>query len=161
MLRFIAVRLALLPILLLFFSVVVFILVQAPPGDFLTSYLASLASSGSSVDQDLIIALKQQFGLDQPLHTQYLRWMGNVIRGDLGLSLEYHRPNAELLGDRLVLTILLALFSFILTWVIAIPAGVVTAVKQHTWVDYVFPVVNYIGVAIPNFMLALILMWVA
>ncbi len=161
MLRFIAVRLALLPILLLFFSIVVFLLVQAPPGDFLTSYLASLASSGSSVDQDLIIALKQQFGLDQPLHTQYLRWIGSVMKGDLGLSLEYQRPNVELLGERLVLTVLLALFSFILTWAIAIPAGIVTAVKQHTWVDYLFTVINYIGVAIPNFMLALILMWIA
>lgn len=161
MLRFIIIRLALLPVLLLFFSIVVFVLVQAPPGDFLTSYLADLSSSGSSVDADLVVALKQQFGLDQPIHVQYMRWMESLAKGDLGLSLEYQRPNIELLGERLLLTVLLALFSFIFTWIIAIPAGIITAVKQHTWIDYVFTAFNYVGVAIPNFMLALILMWLA
>jgi peptide/nickel transport system permease protein len=161
MIRFIAVRLAILPLLMIFFSVVVFLLVQAPPGDFLTSYLADLSASGSSVDQDLVVALQRQFGLDQPIHIQYVRWMQNVLKGDLGLSLEYQRPNSELLGERLMLTVVLALFSFVVTWIIAIPAGILSAVKQHTWVDYGFSVFNYVGVAIPNFLLALILMWIA
>lgn len=161
MLRFILQRLLLLPLLLFIFSIVVFVLVQAPPGDFLTSYLATLASSGSSVDQAQVDALTRQFGLDQPLHIQYLRWMESLLRGDLGLSLEYQRPNTELIGERLFLTVLLALFAFILTWVVAIPAGVYSATHQHSWLDYLFTVLNYIGVATPNFMLALILMWVA
>lgn len=161
MLRFILQRLLLLPILLIVFSIVVFLLVQAPPGDFLTSYLATLASSGSSVDQAQVDALTRQFGLDQPLHIQYIRWMESLLRGDLGLSLEYQRPNTELIGERLFLTVLLALFAFILTWVVAIPAGIYSATHQHSWLDYLFTVLNYIGVATPNFMLALILMWVA
>ncbi len=161
MLRFILQRLILLPVLLFLFSVVVFILIQAPPGDFLDSYIATLASSGSSVEQAQIDALEQQFGLDQPIHVQYLRWMENILRGDLGLSLEYQRPNNELIGERLVLTVILALFAFVFTWVVAIPAGILCATHPHSLIDYIFSVLNYIGVAIPNFMLALILMWFA
>lgn len=161
MVRFILQRLLLLPVLLVLFSIIVFALVQAPPGDFLTSYVSMLATSGSSIDEEQVAALKMQWGLDQPFHIQYLRWMQNLLRGNLGMSLEYQRPNNELIGERLLLTVLLALFSFIFTWAVAIPAGILTAVKQHTIVDYVFTVLNYIGVAVPNFMLALILMWIA
>lgn len=161
MLRFIIQRLVLLPLLLFLFSVVVFILIQAPPGDFLDSYLATLASSGSSVDDAQVLALRQQFGMDQPITVQYVRWIDNILHGDLGLSLEYQRPNNELIGERLVLTIALALFAFIFTWVVAIPAGILCATHPHSVIDYIFSVLNYIGVAIPNFMLALILMWVA
>ncbi len=161
MLRFILQRLLLLPILLVLFSIIVFALVQAPPGDFLTSYVSMLATSGSSIDEAQVAALKMQWGLDQPFHIQYLRWMQNILRGNLGMSLEYQRPNNELIGERLLLTVVLALFSFVFTWAIAIPAGILTAVKQHTIIDYAFTVLNYIGVAIPNFMLALILMWIA
>ena len=159
--RVILQRLLILPLLLLIFSVVVFWLVQAPPGDFLTSYVANLASSGSSIDDSQVAALRQQFGLDQPVYVQYIRWMGNLFKGDLGLSLEYQRPNAELIGERLVLTVILALFAFFLTWLIAIPAGIYSAIHQNSFLDYVFTVLNYFGVAVPNFMLALILMWIA
>lgn len=161
MLRFVVQRLLLLPVLLFIFSVVVFLLVQAPPGDFLTSYLATLASSGSSVDAAQVEALKQQFGLDQPLWAQYVAWVQNLARGDLGLSLEYQRPNQELIQERLLLTVLLALFAFVFTWLIAIPAGIYSATHQNSWGDYLVTVLNYIGVATPNFMLALILMWIA
>ncbi len=161
MLRFIVQRLVLLPLLLFLFSVVVFILIQAPPGDFLDSYLATLASSGSSVDDAQVLALRQQFGLDQPITVQYVRWIDNIVHGDLGLSLEYQRPNNELIGERLILTIALALFAFIFTWIVAIPAGILCATHPHSPVDYFFSALNYIGVAIPNFMLALVLMWVA
>jgi peptide/nickel transport system permease protein len=161
MLRFIIKRLLLLPVLLLLFTVIVFIMVQAPPGDFLSSYVAMLASSGSSMDAATVEALKQQFGLDQPLHIQYLRWMESLAHGELGLSLEYQRPNTELIGERLVLTVALALFAFLITWVIAIPAGIYSAMHKNTVFDYVFAVLNYIGVATPNFMLALVLMWFA
>lgn len=161
MLRFIVQRLLILPLLLLLFSIIVFWLVQAPPGDFLTSYLANLASSGSSISIEQVEALKRQFGLDQPFYIQYLRWMESLAKGDLGLSLEYQRPNAELIGERLVLTIALALFAFAITWIIAIPAGIYSATHQNSLLDYFFTVLNYIGVAIPNFMLALVLMWIA
>ncbi len=147
--------------LLLLFSIIVFWLIQAPPGDFLESYLATLASSGSSVDEQQVQAMKQQFGLDQPIYLQYFRWMENLAHGELGLSLEYQRPNVELIGERLAPTIFLALFSFVFTWIVAIPAGIYSALRKNSALDYVFTVLNYFGVATPNFMLALILMWVA
>ncbi|HWR66009.1 MAG TPA: ABC transporter permease [Bellilinea sp.] len=159
MLRYILQRIILIPVLLIIFSIMVFALVQAPPGDFLTSYIATLSSSGSSLDQAEIIALERQFGLDQPVHIQYLRWMENLFHGDLGLSLEYQLPNAELIKDRIGLTIVLALFAFVFTWVMAIPIGIYSATHRNTILDYLVTVVNYTGVAIPNFMLALILMW--
>ena len=161
MVRFIVTRLLLLPVLMLLFTAVVFALVQAPPGDFLTSYVAMLASSGSSMDAAQVAALRKQFGLDQPVYVRYFLWLGGLLRGDLGLSLEYQRPSSELLGERLLVTVLLALFAFAITWVIAIPAGIYAAMHKNTLLDYVFAVVNYVGVATPNFMLALILMWFA
>lgn len=161
MLRFIIKRLVLLPVLLLLFTVIVFALLQAPPGDFLTSYVAMLASSGSSMDAAQVEALKQQFGLDKPIYVQYLRWLGSIVKGNFGLSLEYSRPNSELIGERLLVTLLLALFAFVITWIVAIPAGIYSAMHKNTILDYFFALFNYIGVATPNFMLALILMWIA
>ncbi len=161
MLRVVVQRLLLLPLLLIAFSIMVFGLVQAPPGDFLTSYISMLSSSGSSVDLAQVEALKKQFGLDQPFFIQYIRWVQNLLRGDLGLSLEYQRPNIELIGERLVLTVLLALFAFVFTWLVAIPAGIYSATHPRSPLDYVLTLVNYVGVATPNFMLALILMWIA
>jgi peptide/nickel transport system permease protein len=160
-LRIILQRLLLLPVLLVLFSVIVFWLIQAPPGDFLTSYLATIASSGSSIQEDQVQAMKQQFGLDQPVYIQYFHWVDRLLHGDLGLSLEYQRPNMELIGERLVLTVLLALFSFAFTWAIAIPAGIYSALHKNSFLDYVFTVFNYFGVATPSFMLALVLMWIA
>jgi peptide/nickel transport system permease protein len=161
MLRVIVLRLLLLPVLLLLFSFIIFVMVQAPPGDFLDSYVATLASSGSSIDAAQVAALRQQFGLNEPFHIRYFRWVGGLCKGELGLSLEYQRPNTELIGERLVLTIALALFAFVITWAIAIPAGIYSATHKNSVLDYVFAVLNYVGVATPNFMLALVLMWVA
>jgi peptide/nickel transport system permease protein len=143
------------------FSIVVFAIVQAPPGDFLTVYTATLASSGSSISAEHLDALRREYGLDQPISVQYLFWVQNLLQGNLGLSLEYQRPNAELIGEQLVLTVALALFSFVLTFAIAVPAGIISATRQRSWIDYSFAIMNYIGVATPNFMLALVLMWLA
>ncbi len=159
MLAFVLRRLLFLPLLLLVFSVLIFLLVQAAPGNFLTSYISMLAASGSSVEAEQVEALKQQFGLDQPVHIQYLRWVQNLVRGNLGLSLEYQRPNVELIGERLLLTMVLAAVAFIFTWVLAVPAGIYAATHPRSLLDYAFTIVNYIGVATPNFMLALVLMW--
>ena len=112
------------------------------------------------MDAAQVDALRVQWGLDQPFPIQYLAWMQNLLHGDLGLSLEYQRPNIDLLGERLLLTIALAVLSFIVTWIVAIPAGIITATHQHSILDYVFTVLNYVGVAVPNFMLALVLMWI-
>lgn len=161
MTRYMLQRLVLLPVLLFLFSVTVFAIVQAPPGDFLTTYVATLASSGSSISAEQVDALRREYGLDQPVWIQYLRWMENLARGNLGLSLEYQRPNAELIGERLVLTVVLALFSFVFTWVVAVPAGIYSAMHPRSALDYALTVLNYIGIATPNFMLALVLMWSA
>jgi len=99
--------------------------------------------------------------LDQPFIIQYFHWMVNLLHGNMGLSLEYQRPNIDLIKEQLVLTVALALMSFVLTWVIAVPAGIYSATHQRSVIDHVLTVINYIGVATPNFMLALILMWFA
>jgi len=161
MIRYIAQRLLLLPFLMLVYSFIIFVIIQAPPGDFLTAYVATLASSGTSISAETLQALRHQYGLDQPFIVQYLYWLHDLARGNFGLSLEYQRPNAELIGEQLGLTIALALMSFVLTWAIAVPAGIYSATHQRSVVDHVLTVINYVGVATPNFMLALILMWIA
>ena len=161
MTRYILQRLALLPLLMLIYSFVIFVIIQAPPGDFLSAYVATLASSGSSISADQIAALRHQYGLDQPFVVQYVLWMENLFHGDFGLSLEYQRPNADLIGEQIGLTIALALFSFVLTWAISVPAGIYSATHPRSLGDHVLTVINYVGVATPNFMLALILMWLA
>ncbi len=161
MIRYIAQRLLLLPFLMLVYSFVIFVIIKAPPGDFLTAYVANLSASGTSITAEMIQALRHDYGLDQPFIIQYLHWLMNLLHGDMGLSLEYQRPNADLISEQLVLTIALALMSFVLTWVIAVPAGIYSATHQRSVIDHVLTVINYIGVATPNFMLALILMWIA
>ncbi|MCX7381075.1 MAG: ABC transporter permease [Alphaproteobacteria bacterium] len=161
MTRYITQRLLLLPFLLLIYSFVIFVVIQAPPGDFLTSYVATLSASGSSMSAEQIQALRHSYGLDQPFVVQYGLWLKNLLQGDLGLSLEYQRPSADLISEQLGLTLALALFSFVLTWAIAVPAGIYSATHPRSIIDHVLTVVNYVGVATPNFMLALILMWAA
>ena len=161
MTRYILQRLALLPLLMVIYSFVIFVIIQAPPGDFLTAYVATLSSSGSSISAEQIAALRAQYGLDQPMIVQYWLWVQHLVHGDFGLSLEYQRPNADLIAEQIGLTLALALFSFVLTWAIAVPAGIYSATHPRSLADHVLTVVNYVGVATPNFMLALILMWVA
>lgn len=158
---FILKRLLIIPFLLLIFSVISFVLIQAPPGDFLTSYIAELAQGGSTIDQAQIDALRRQYGLDQPVYVQYLLWVGNLLQGDLGVSLEWRRANVELIGERLLLTLALTTASLIFTWAVAIPIGILSATRQYSLLDYFFTVLNYIGLATPNFLLALVLMWIA
>ena len=161
MTRYIAQRLLLLPFLMVLYSFVIFVIIQAPPGDFLTSYVATLSASGSSISAEHVEALRAQYGLDQPFIIQYVRWMQSLLAGDLGTSLEYRRPNLDLIAEQLTLTIALALMAFVITWAIAVPAGIYSATHQRSLVDHVISVLNYVGVATPNFMLALILMWLA
>ncbi|MGE0417196.1 MAG: ABC transporter permease [Acetobacteraceae bacterium] len=161
MTRYIVQRLALLPLLMVVYSFIIFAIMQAPPGDFLTAYVATLASSGSSISAEQIASLRHDYGLDQPFIVQYLMWLKSLLQGNLGLSLEYQRPNADLIAEQLGLTMALAMFSFVLTWAIAVPAGIYSATRPRSLVDHALTVVNYVGVATPNFMLALILMWVA
>src|SRR3569832_2136783 len=161
MTRYILQRLALLPLQMVIYSFVIFAIIQAPPGDFLTAFVATLASSGSSLSAEQVAAMRAQYGLDQPFLVQYLLWLQHLVHGDFGLSLEYQRPNAGLIGELLGLTMALALFSFALTWALAIPAGIYSATHPRSIGDHILTVINYVGVATPNFMLALVLMWIA
>jgi len=159
--RYIAQRLLLLPFLLLLYSFVIFAIIHAPPGDFLTEYVATLSATGTSITADQVAALRHEYGLDQPFIVQYLYWIIDLLHGNFGLSLEYQRPNADLISEQLGLTVALALMAFVLTWLIAVPTGIYSATHQRSVFDHVFTVINYVGVATPNFMLALILMWIA
>lgn len=161
MLQYVIKRLLLLPLLLFIFSIFAFAVIQAPPGDFVTSYIAELAASGSSMDQAQMDALRDLYGLDKPMYVQYLKWMRRMLKGDLGVSLDWQRPITELISERLLLTVMLGLFTFGFTWAVAIPIGILSATRQYSFFDYFFTIFNYFGVATPTFMTALVLMWLA
>jgi peptide/nickel transport system permease protein len=137
------------------------VIIQLPPGDFLTSYIITLESQGQLVDQGLIDSLKQQYGLDQPVHIQYLKWMGGMLRGDFGQSLTWQLPVKDLIWERIGLTFTISLASLLFIWAVAFPIGIYSAVKQYSPGDYLFTLLSFIGLGIPNFLLALIIMWFA
>ena len=146
---------------LLLISLISFAIIQLPPGDYLTSYVAALEESGDEVDAAEVAALRKQYNLDEPLYVQYLLWMKGLLRGDLGMSLEWSRPVTQLIGERILLTSVISLVTLLFTWVVAVPVGVYVAVRQYSWTDYAFTFLGFLGLATPNFLLALILMYVA
>lgn len=154
-------RRSLLALLTTFFiSVISFAIIQLPPGDYIDTYIAQLSSSGSVISQEEAQALRVQYGLDQPAPVQYLLWMNKIARGDFGMSLEWQRPVAEVIGERLWLTLVVSLAAVMFTWIVALPIGIFSAVRQYSLGDYLATFVGFIGIAIPNFMLGLILMYV-
>lgn len=140
-------------------TVLSFVIIQLPPGDFVTIYINALQSSGSTISFGQADAMRAAYGLDRPLYIQYLKWMGMVLQGDFGMALAWNKPVKELIGDRLALTMVVSVAALLLTWVIALPIGIYSAVKQYSIGDYVFTLIGFIGIAVPNFMLALILMY--
>lgn len=142
-------------------SIISFAIIQLPPGDFLHYYRAELEMRGESPDQAELEALKDRFGLDRPIYVQYFRWALNFIQGDFGHSFEWNRPVSELIGERLGLTILISVVTLIFTWIVALPIGIYSAVRQYSWMDYVLTFFGFIGLATPNFLLALVLLWVS
>ena len=141
-------------------SIVSFLIIQLPPGDFLTSYVSQLAAMGDLVDESTIQSLRDQYGLGQPIYVQYIRWMSNMAQGDFGRSMEWNRPVSELIGERLVLTFVLSLFTLLFTWIIAFPIGVYSAVRQYSIGDYIATFLGFLGLATPDFLFALVLMWI-
>ncbi len=140
-------------------SVLSFVIIQLPPGDYITSYIAQMSASGSFVSQQDADALRHEYGLDQPLYVQYLRWMRLVFRGNFGMALEWQRPVSEVIGDRLWLTMVVSVAAVILTWALALPIGIYSAVRQYSPGDYVATFIGFVGLAVPSFMLALVLMY--
>ncbi|MGG5818078.1 ABC transporter permease [Falsiroseomonas sp. HW251] len=143
-------------------SFLAFFLIQLPPGDYVTTYIATLAASNEIVDQRTAMELRERFGLDQPFIVQYWKWVtGILLRGDFGLSFEWQQPVSGLIWERMGLTLALTSSTLLLTWALALPIGVLSAVRQYSVVDYVFTFVAFLGLAIPSFLLALVLMYVA
>jgi len=141
-------------------SVVSFLLIEAPPGDFLTTYIAKLGESNELLDQATIDNLRARFGLDQPLYVQYFKWVGNLLQGDFGMSFEWRQPVNELVWERMALTLLVSMATLLFTWAIAFPIGVYSAVYKYSIGDYIATMIGFIGLATPNFLLALVLMYI-
>jgi peptide/nickel transport system permease protein len=140
-------------------SAVAYAIIQLPPGDFVDAYIANLSASGSLVSAQQAEAMREQYGLNQPIWVQYWKWISRVAQGDFGVSLEWNRPVTEVIGDRLWLTIVISVAAIILTWGIALPIGIYSAVRQYSIADYIFTFVGFVGLAVPNFLLALIIMY--
>jgi peptide/nickel transport system permease protein len=141
-------------------SVIIFIIIQLPPGDFVSRYVTSLQRQGGVVDQSEIDTLRQNYGLDRSLPEQYIRWFSRFLQGDMGQSFEWRRPVVELLQERLPFTLLVSISSLMFTYLVAIPIGIYVATHQYSVGDYVFSIVGLVGLATPSFMLALILMFI-
>jgi peptide/nickel transport system permease protein len=142
-------------------SVVAFTIIQLPPGDFVTSYAADLATSGAPPDQATLDELRVRYGLDRPLVSQYFTWIGNALHGDLGMSFEYRAPVADIIWGRLGMTTLVAFCTLAFVWLIAFPVGIFSAVKQYSIGDYVVTFLSFLGMATPSFLLALFVMYMA
>lgn len=143
-------------------SLVVFFIIQLPPGDYLTTLIAALSSQGETVNQDAILALKERYGLDQPWYVQYFYWMRNILlHFDFGNSFEYNRPVTDLIGQRLLFTVVISIGALLLTWAIAFPVGIYSAVRKYSIGDYILTFLAFLGLAIPEFMIALILLYVS
>ncbi|HEX2582103.1 MAG TPA: ABC transporter permease [Dongiaceae bacterium] len=142
-------------------SFLVFAIIQAPPGDYLSTMVAELQAQGETVAQDKIAFLRETYGLDQPFLVQYIHWIGGLLHGDLGYSFENNQAVSEIIGDRLALTVIVSIASIIFVWVVSFPIAIYSATHQYSVGDYAATTLGYIGLATPSFMLALILLYFA
>jgi len=141
-------------------SIISFIIIQLPPGDFLTTYVATLRQQGEDIDASAINALREQYGLGQPVYIQYGKWISNILlHGDFGLSFEWRRPVSELIWGRLGLTVFISLVTILVTWIIAIPAAVYVATHQYSFLDYLISFISFVGLGTPGFLVALVYLW--
>ena len=159
MLSFLARRLVLALITTWAISVIAFAIIQLPPGDYVTAYIAQLEAQGDFVSEDEAVNLRAEYGLDQPFPVQYYKWLRQAVRGNFGVAMEYRRPVSDVIGDRLILTAALTFTSIIFTWILAIPIGIYSAVKQYSVGDYTFTFIGFIGLGVPNFLLALVVLY--
>ncbi len=149
--------------MLLMLSFLIFVIIELPPGDYLSTYVAALESQGIRADDAEISRIMRRYALDKPFHVRYFRWVGGFLRGDLGdaMASQYRgKPVTEILAERVPLSMGIALTSTILVWAIAIPIGIFSATHQYSPLDYFFTFLGFLGLAIPNFLFAIILMWV-
>jgi peptide/nickel transport system permease protein len=146
---------------LVLISMLIFTIIELPPGDYFESYVEELKAIGEKADLQEIEELRARYGFDQPMPIRYLNWVGGMLVGDFGYSFEYRLPVSDVVGDRLWLTVLVSTVTIILTWLIAFPIGIYSATHQYSWGDYGLTLLGLIGLAVPNFVLALVLMYLA
>lgn len=161
MLRYILWRVCVMVPTLVLISMLVFTIIELPPGDYFESYVAELRALGETADLQEIEELRARYGFDQPAVIRYFHWVGGMLTGDFGYSFEYRLPVNEVVGDRLWLTVFVSFVTIVFTWVIAFPIGVYSATHQYSWGDYGLTLLGLIGIAVPNFMLAIIMMYFA
>jgi len=162
MIGYIAKRLLYMIPTLLVISVISFIIIQLPPGDFLTSYVAQLRMEGEDIDEEEIAALQQRYGLGQPIYVQYWKWItGILLRNDWGQSIEWQKPVKDLIGERIGLTMVLSGTTMLFSWLVAIPVGVYSATHQYSFADYILTSLSFVGRGTPSFLIALLVMWFA
>lgn len=161
MLRYILGRLLVMIPTLILISMLVFTIIELPPGDYFESYVSEMRAMGESANMAEIEELRTRYGFDQPAPIRYFRWATGMLVGDFGYSFEYQLPVSEVVGDRLWLTMLVSFVTIIVTWIIAFPIGIYSATHKYSWGDYGLTFIGLLGIAIPNFMLALILMYFA
>jgi peptide/nickel transport system permease protein len=161
MLTYLARRLLTMILTLLVISALVFMIIQLPPGDYLSSYIAEMQAQGELVPPEKIEFLRMQYGLDRPMIEQYFIWVFGLLHGDPGYSFEFNRPVAEIVGDRLFLTVVLNFATILFIYIVAFPIGVYSATHQYSWADHGLTFLGFLGLATPNFLLALILMYLA
>jgi peptide/nickel transport system permease protein len=162
MLGYILRRIAIMIPTLFIISIITFAVIQLPPGDFLTSYVAQMRSQGDNIQEDAIEAMRVRYGLGEPLPVQYGKWIwGIVTRGDWGQSMEFQKPVKDLIWERMWLTVILSLTAMFVSWFIAIPLGVYSATHQYSIPDYILTTISFIGIGTPGFLLALLIMWAA
>ncbi len=146
---------------LLVISALIFVIIQLPEGDYLTTYIAELESQGESVSQEKIAFLREQYGLDKPPVEQYFSWVTGLLQGNYGYSFEYSLPVSQVVGDRLFLSFIVSLATIVFTWAVAFPIGVYSATHQYSWADHGLTFLGFLGLATPNFLLALVLLYFA
>ncbi len=162
MLGYILRRVAIMIPTLIIISIISFIVIQLPPGDFLTSYVMSLRAQGENIEEDAIQAMRDRYGFGEPIYVQYGKWVSGIfLRGDWGQSMEWQRPVKELIWERMALTVVLSLAALFVGWFIAIPLGVYSATHQYSFLDYIVTFISFVGVGTPGFMIALVIMWIA
>ena len=161
MLQYLIKRLFTMAMTLAVISVLVFIIIKLPPGDYLTTYIEELKAQGENVDQSRIDFLRKRYGLDLPGWQQYLNWATGLLRGDLGWSFEYDQPVAQVVGETLFLTVILKLATVLFIYAVAFPIGVYSATHQYSWTDHGLTFLGFLGIAVPNFLFALVLLYAA
>ncbi|MEZ4863012.1 MAG: ABC transporter permease [Caldilineaceae bacterium] len=161
MVSYIIQRLLFMVVTLFMVSIVTFIVIELPPGDFLDAYVSNLRASGDSLDDSEIASLRERFGLGLPLHERYLKWISNIVlRGDFGYSFGWNKPVSDLIWERVGLTFMISFAALMVTWILGFIIGVYSAVRQYSIGDYLFTTFSFVGLGIPDFLLALVLLWV-